>query len=112
MRQLFAEISAVDGGWALLRFLDQNTNTLMTLEDIAFRLGESRGTIEKAACLMVELGLMRSVQAAGIGLFGITETPDKRRLVHALCSWQDHWHARLAGIERVIGGATLSSRVS
>lgn len=110
MRQLFARISALDGGWVLLRFLDQNSNTLMTLEDIAFRLGQSSSTIEKAVCLMVELGLMRSVQAAGLTLFGITENMDNRRLVHALCSWQDHWHARLAGIARVINGETISSQ--
>ncbi len=110
MRQLFAQISAVDGGWALLRFLDRNTNTLLTLEDIAFRLGELSSTIDNAACLMVELGLMQSVQAAGITLFGITSNPDRRRLVHALCSWQDHWHARLAGIERVINGETQQAQ--
>src|SRR5512138_459545 len=75
MRPLHTQISALDGGWVLLRFLDQNSNTLMTLEDIAFRLGESSSTIERAACPMVELGLMRSVQAAGITLFGITENP-------------------------------------
>ncbi len=110
MRQLHAQISALDGGWLLLRFLDQNSNTLMTLEDIAFRLGESTKTIEKAGCAMEELGLMRSVEAAGITLFGITDNLDKRRLVHSLCSWQDNWHARLAGVERVISGETMSPR--
>ncbi len=111
MRQMFAQISDVDGGWALLRFLDQNAKTLMTLEDIAFRLGESTGTIQNAVCVMDDLGLMRSLGAAGITLFGITDNPEKRRLVHALCSWQDHWHARLAGIERVINGESLSPRM-
>src|SRR5512144_1903237 len=48
MRQLFAQLSSLDGGWVLLRFLDQNSNTLITLEDIAFRLGESNSTIEEA----------------------------------------------------------------
>ncbi len=109
MRQMFAQISAVDGGWALLRFLDQNPKTLMTLEDIAFQVGQSRSTTEKAERVMMELSLMRSVGAAGLTLFGMTEDPDKRRLVHALCSWQDHWHARLAGIERVINGETILS---
>ncbi len=53
---------------------------------------------------MIELGLARRVEVAGLTLFGITEDKEKRELMRSLCNWQDHWQARLARIGRVVRG--------
>ncbi len=104
MKDLFAEASSLDGGCPLLRFLDQHANTLMTIEDVAYHLVEPQAKVARALDKMIDLGLVRRVDAAGIVLYGVTELPEKRRLMHNLCEWQDRWRTRLEEIERLING--------
>jgi hypothetical protein len=107
-KALFAQVSSLECGCSLLRFLDQHAKTLMTIDDIAYHLVEPHGKVACSLAKMIEMGLVRRVDAAGLVLYGITEEPDKRRVIHGLCQWQDHWLARLAEIERVINGASTS----
>ncbi len=104
MKDLFAQASSLDGGCALLRFLDQHANTLMTSEDIAYHLVEPQAKVSDALDRMINLGLVRRVNAAGLVWYGVTEQPDKRRLMHNLCEWQSRWRTRLDEIERLING--------
>ncbi len=107
-KDLFAQVSLFECGCSLLRFLDQHANTLMTIDDIAYHLVEP---YEEVACSlekMIEMGLVRRVEAAGLVLYGVSQEMDERRLIHDLCQWQDRWLARLAEIERVINGKSMS----
>ncbi len=105
-KDLFAQVSSLECGCSLLRFLDQNANTLMTVDDIAYHLVEPHGKVAQSLDKMIEIGLVRRVQAAGLILYGVTDIPDKRRRIHGLCQWQDRWLQRLAEIERVINGTS------
>ncbi len=107
-KDLFAQVSLFECGCPLLRFLDQNANTLMTIDDIAYHLVEPYGEVACSLDKMIEMGLVRRVEAAGLVLYGVGEEMDKRRLIHDLCQWQDRWLARLAEIERVINGKGTS----
>ncbi len=106
MKDLFAEVSSLEGGCSLLRFLDQHANTLMTIDDIAYHLVEPHARVARSLNKMIDLGLVKRVEAAGLVLYGVTDEPDNRRLMHSLCLWQDRWHARLLEIERLINGGT------
>lgn len=103
-RGLFAQVSTLTCGCRLLRFLEANANKLMTVDDIAYHLIEPYTTVARALYALVDLGLAREVEAAGLFLYSVTADPVQRQLVCDLCAWQDRWHARLVGIERVING--------
>ncbi len=103
-KDLFAQVSSLECGCSLLRFLDQHANTLMTVDDIAYHLVEPRGKVACSLDKMIEMGLVRRVEAAGLALYGVTERSDRRRMMRGLCQWQDRWLARLAEIKRVIDG--------
>lgn len=110
-KDLFAKVSSLECGCSLLRFLDRHENTLMTIDDIAYHLVEPHSKVARSLDEMIDMRLVRRVEAAGFVLYGITEEPDRRRLVHGLCQWQDRWLARLAEIERVINGEIASPSV-
>jgi hypothetical protein len=107
-KALFAQVSSLECGCSLLRFLDQHANTLMTIDDIAYHLVEPYDKVACSLAQMIDMGLVRRVEAAGLVLYSVTEEPEKRRVIHGLCQWQDRWLARLAEIERVINGENTS----
>ncbi len=108
MKDLFAQVSSLEGGCSLLRFLDQHANTVMTIDDISYHLVEPHAKVARSLGKMIDLGLVKRVEAAGLELYGVTEQPEKRRLMHNLCLWQDRWLARLEEIERLINGDRTS----
>ncbi len=108
VRNLVDEVNACEGGLTLLRLLDLNSKTLKTLDDIAKDLGQPQPTVEKSLYALLDAGLVRWVNLAGLVFFGITDDPERRELVRVLWDWQDRWHARLARIERVIDGKRRS----
>ncbi len=103
-RELFTRISGLDGGCALLRFLDDHLHALMAIDDIAYHVIEPQAVVETSLRVMIELGLARRVEVVGLTLFGITEDKEKQQLMRGLCAWQDRWQVRLARIGRVVGG--------
>ncbi len=103
-RELFAQIRAFDCGCMLLRFLEAHAHRLMTIDDIAYHLVEPDAVVEKSLYGMIDLGLTRRVNLAGLTLFGFTKDKEKEQLVRGLCAWQDRWQARLVRLERVVGG--------
>lgn len=111
-KDLFAQVSSLECGCSLLRFLDQNANTLMTIDDIAYHLVEPYGKVARSLEKMIDIGLVRRVRAAGLVLYGVTDESEKRCLMHSLCQWQDRWFERLAEIERVINGENASPQAS
>ncbi len=103
-RQLFSQIRAFDCGCLLLRFLEAHAHRLMTIDDIAYHLVEPDAVVEQSLYAMIDLGLARRVGLAGLSLFGFTMDQEKQQLVRGLCAWQDGWQARLARLERMVGG--------
>ncbi len=108
---LFDQISALDCGFPLMRFLDANANTLKTMDDIAYFLRQSRALVENTLCAMVDLHLARRVEIAGFTFFGITDDVERQQIVHDLCVFIDRWHKRLERIERVLDGKARRKRV-
>ncbi len=104
LSDLVAQIRLVDGGFALVRFFKANANTLRTVDDIAFRLHQAAPAVEKGLRAMMKLNLVQRVEAGGVTWFGMTRDPERRRMVHDVCGWQDRWRARLAQIEQVVNG--------
>jgi hypothetical protein len=111
LRDLFTQVRLLDGGGTLLRFMQAHANTLSTVDDIAYHLAAPAPAVEKSLRTLVKLGLVRHIDAADITLYGITNDPDRRRLVRDLCAWQDRWHTRLTQIERAIEGKFSPSSV-
>ncbi len=102
--ELFYRVREIDGGCALLHFLNANANTLRTIDDVAYHLIETPAAVERGLDALLDLGLARCVDAPGLRVFGITADPEQRQYVRELCHWQDRWHARLLRIARVIDG--------
>ena len=103
VRELFDQVLALEIGFALLRFLDAHANSFKMVDDIAYHLKQSQETVEASLCALVGLGLVSRVDAAGMAFFGLTANPERRNLLRELCAWQDHWHARIARVEHVLG---------
>ncbi len=104
-RQCFDRLCGLEGGLALVRFLHQRANTLLTADDIAYHLRlYPYAAVARSLRALAEMGLVRSVRAGNVLLFGLTEDPKKRELVHALYVWQDRWLARVNSLEQVIRG--------
>ncbi len=104
LRDAFERICALDCGWPLLLFLDENPNVLMTDDDFAYLVDEQASVVQGNLYAMVDLGLARQLQVAGITLFGMTRDPEARQVIRELCAWQNQWRARLAQIDRLING--------
>lgn len=103
-RELFDRVRGIDCGCALLRFLDANANSLITVDDIAYHLVETSVMVERGIYALLDLGLVRCVDVEGLVFFGITADSEQRQNVRELCDWQDRWHARLLKIERMVSG--------
>lgn len=98
VRDLFDQLYRLDDGLPLLRFLDANANTLMTIEDIAYFLQRPRLALEPCLYTLVDMGLARWVKVAGLTFFGLTSDRERRQLARDLVSWQDHWRAHMVRI--------------
>ncbi len=104
-RQCFDRLCGLEGGLALIRFLHQRANTLLTADDIAYHLRlYPYAAVARSLQALAEMGLVRHVRAGNLVLFGLTEDPKKRELVHALYVWQDRWLARVDSLQQVIKG--------
>lgn len=88
----------------IVHYLVDNEHTLATVEEIAFHLNEPATQVESDVYALEKLGLVRQVDVADLTLFGATMDSGRRQLMRGLCAWQERWHARLARIERAIGG--------
>ncbi len=104
-RQCFDRLCGLEGGLALIRFLHQRANTLLTADDIAYHLSlYPYAVVARNLQALAEMGLVRRVRAGNVVLFGLTEDSKKRELVRALYVWQDRWLARVNSLEQVIRG--------
>jgi hypothetical protein len=104
MQALFEQIRTFNCGMLIIRFLVENERTLATVEGIAFHMNEPRAKVESDIHALEKLGLVRQVDVDDLRLFGMTMDSDRRQLMRDLCVWQEHWHTRLARIERAIDG--------
>ena len=75
MKDLFDRICTLDCGWPLLLFLNENPNVLMTDDDFAYLVDERAPLVQSNLYAMIDLGLTRHIDVAGITLFGITRNP-------------------------------------
>lgn len=106
LSNLAAQIRLIDDGFALLRFIKSNSNTLRTVDDIAYYLHQTAPAVDKSLRALLKLDLVRRVQVSGVTWFGMTRDPQQRRSVQDLCAWQDRWHKRLTQIDQVVNGKT------
>ena len=104
LRDLFDRICSLDCGWSLLLLLNENPNVLMTDDDLAFLIDDLATTVQSNLYAMIDIGLARQIDVAGITLFGMTKDPEARQIIHELCAWQNQWRTRLAQIDRLISG--------
>lgn len=111
-RELFYRVRGIDCGCALLRYLNANSYTLNTIDDIAYHLIETSAAVEHGLCALIDLGLAHCIYAGGLVFFGITADPEQRQNICELCDWQDRCHARLLKIDRLVNGkeAELQTR--
>lgn len=104
LRDVFDRICSLDCGWPLLIFLNDNPNVLMTDDDFAYLVDEQAPMVQSNLYAMIDLGLIRQIEVAGITLFGMTRNPEMRQVVRDLCAWQNQWRKRLAQIDQLING--------
>lgn len=104
LNDLFVRVRPLEGGFTLLRFFAANVNTLRTADDIAYHVCLPVAAVDKSLRTLSQMDLVRRMQAAGITLYGLTENPQKRRLVRDLGEWQDRWLAQIQQIDRLING--------
>ncbi len=107
VQALFRQLCGLDGGSRLLRFLHANSNSVLTVDDIAYHLKQTPSTVECNLHKLVELGWARRLDLPGLTWFGLTADPQKRKIVRELFAWQEHWNARLERIRLAIEGQML-----
>jgi hypothetical protein len=103
-RLFFGQVRAIEGGCALLRYLDEHPRVQLTAEDIAFHAQEAPERAEKGLHALANLGVLRQTEAAGVRFYGLSLDPGQRRRVDDLLNWQRHWHTRLARIRSLVDG--------
>jgi hypothetical protein len=109
-RVLFKQLSMLNCSIQLVRFLVENKHTLATAAGIAYHLNEPPAQVERDLHALEKLGLVRQVDVADLTLFGMTMDSGRRQLMRDLCVWQQHWHTRLARIERAIDGKQVQEK--
>ena len=104
VQALFEQICTFNCGIQLVRFLVEHEHMLATVAGIAFHLNEPPTKVESDLHALEKLRLVRQVDVDDLTLFGVTMDSSRRRLMRDLCTWQEHWHTRLARIGRAIDG--------
>jgi hypothetical protein len=97
---------------SLLRYLDAHSQSLHTVEDIAFSLRENCADVQCALTALVDLGYACELNVAGTCFFGATTDQNHRARMRELCAWQDRWRARIQRIEQVLDGKHAEARTS
>lgn len=104
VRELVLQVSDLELGLVLLRFLHANGRTFLTADDLAFHIGERPEHVERDLGALVQLGLVEQAQFSGVTLFSLTSQPRKQRIVRELAAWQDRWDERLTQVKyRLLG---------
>lgn len=108
-RRLFVQLSRLDLGLALARFLQSHTRTYLTSADIAYQLCRTPEAVESDLQKLVQMGIARVTQAADVTLYSLTLDSKQRQVMHELNSWQERWDARLDQMRQMIWGQSLHS---
>ncbi len=104
VKELLLQISDLDLGLVLLRFLHAHDRTYLTADDLAFQIGKSPERVEKDLDALVRLGVVEKSYISGVTLFCLTSHPRKQRTVRELTAWQDRWDNRLTEVKyRLLG---------
>ena len=103
-RALYTSVHELEYGCSLLRLFAKNKRTLLTAEDVVFHLNAPNGRVESDLDALVQSGLIRRIEVAGVTFFGRVTDSAQSRLVRDLLAWQDHWHARIAKMTHWIDG--------
>ncbi len=103
-RRLFEQVHSLDGACAILGYLDEHRNEVLTADDLAFHSQEPPPIAATAVRGLIALGLLRRVDAQGMTFFGLVAEPSRRERVHKLFNWQRGWRSRLALIENLVDG--------
>lgn len=104
VKTLLLQVSDLDLGLVLFRFLQANCRTRLTSDDIAFQIGESPGPVEQDLEALVRLGVADKASISGVTLFSLTSHPQKKQSASELAAWQDRWNARLTQLNQALLG--------
>lgn len=100
----FTRIWELESGPAILRLFRARPRTLMTADDIAFRLGESPQLIERDLKSLVRLGIVRMTRIPNFTVYGLATEGQPRLLAQEIGTWQDRWEARLSKMRHIVLG--------
>lgn len=104
-RALFEQASRLQGGLALLRFLNENANALLTVEDLAFQVKQPAVQVGRNIRKLVEWGWARELELPDCAWFGLTRDAGKRKVIVELFRWQNRWLAKLERLKLALDGA-------
>ncbi len=104
VKELLLQVSDLELGLVLLRFLHANGRTHLSADDLAFHIGKSPERVERDLGALVQLGLAEKLHISGVTLFCLTSHPRKQRIVRELTAWQDRWDARLTQVKYTLLG--------
>jgi len=106
-RDLYGKLGALRCGHLIFRLFVARENTFWTVDDIAYYICQSSTGVTRDLESLVELGVARRVDAAGVSLYGVTDDPTLQSAMHDLFNWQVRWQTRLQRINRMILGEKL-----
>ena len=106
VKDLLLEVSDLDLGLVLLRFMHANGRTHLSADDLAFHIGESPERVERDLGALVQLGLVEKLHISGVTLYSLTSHPSRQRAVRELTAWQDRWDERLTQVKYRLLGIT------
>jgi hypothetical protein len=85
-KTLFAELCQFQCCLLILHFLRLNPTTLLTADDIAYRLTKPIGAIEKDLATLAQLGLVQTTTVAGITFYRFAANSSQQKLAQELCA--------------------------
>ncbi len=103
-KRLFVELSRFQCCLLILHFLHSNAATLLTADDVAYRVDKPIATIDKDLSILAQRGMVQTTTVAGITFYRFTTNPAQQKLAQELCTWQDRWETRIRDIVHLIWG--------
>ncbi len=102
MRELYLAVRKLEGGAALVRFLNSRKNSVLTIDDIAYHLQQAEPVVEHNLSSLVELGWARRIDSRELCWYGLARDPQRQRIVQALVAWEDQWLGHPNDLENLI----------
>jgi hypothetical protein len=103
-KALFAQVSAIECGCAIVKFLQTAGDSFSMTDGIAFRLNRSCAVIESGLNALEKLGVVRRMNLDDLTFWGMAADPEVRQLARDLAAWQTRWSTCLERVAQAISG--------